>query len=41
MKKEYLMNEKEVKESIDFSIEDIDTAPSSAGGFFFFFYFSA
>ncbi len=39
MKKEYLMSNEEMNKEMSFSVEDIETAPSSAGFFFFFFNF--
>ena len=40
MNKEFLLNEVEMDRENAFAIDDMETAPASAG-FFFFFYFSA
>lgn len=36
MKQEYLLNEELLDSEVAFSIEDVETAPSSAGFFFYF-----
>jgi hypothetical protein len=38
MKQEFLINDDLLDNEVAFSIEDVETAPASAGFFFFFYY---